>query len=250
MGHPAGIAQLVEHDLAKVGVEGPSPFSRSKKRESTTLWCFSFFYNVRWVGPSKRVRHYLARGRSLWRQIMSLRRSREPFRVSEQPCEAGGLRTNIPFSRSKAKEPLNEWFFLFYRKNGVGRETLWGRCVRLNWLHARSAKKTIQNLERQRKGPQGEQAAERSSGTAQRVIPFPAKRRLRSVEAKVWFCSNSLFARQSFRRKFLALPNLDIFVRLGNMNTKNLIGRNATKIYDKKNYMASKLAYSLPRKCQ
>ena len=27
----AGIAQLVEHDLAKVGVEGPSPFSRSRK---------------------------------------------------------------------------------------------------------------------------------------------------------------------------------------------------------------------------
>ena len=29
----AGIAQLVEHDLAKVGVEGPSPFSRSKIKE-------------------------------------------------------------------------------------------------------------------------------------------------------------------------------------------------------------------------
>ena len=27
MGHPAGIAQLVERDLAKVGVEGPSSFS-------------------------------------------------------------------------------------------------------------------------------------------------------------------------------------------------------------------------------
>ncbi len=26
----AGIAQLVEHDLAKVGVAGPSPVSRSK----------------------------------------------------------------------------------------------------------------------------------------------------------------------------------------------------------------------------
>ena len=26
----AGIAQLVEHDLAKVGVEGSNPFSRSK----------------------------------------------------------------------------------------------------------------------------------------------------------------------------------------------------------------------------
>ena len=32
MGHLAGIAQLVEHDLAKVGVEGPSPFSRSKRK--------------------------------------------------------------------------------------------------------------------------------------------------------------------------------------------------------------------------
>ena len=27
----AGVAQLVEHDLAKVGVAGPSPVSRSKK---------------------------------------------------------------------------------------------------------------------------------------------------------------------------------------------------------------------------
>ena len=59
MAHPAGIAQLVEHDLAKVGVEGPSPFSRSK-----------------------------------------------------------------------TKEPLVEWFFLFYRKNGVGRKTPRGRRCR------------------------------------------------------------------------------------------------------------------------
>jgi hypothetical protein len=29
----AGIAQLVEHDLAKVGVAGPSPVSRSKNTE-------------------------------------------------------------------------------------------------------------------------------------------------------------------------------------------------------------------------
>ena len=39
----AGIAQLVEHDLAKVGVEGPSPFSRSKKENHLQRW-FSFFY--------------------------------------------------------------------------------------------------------------------------------------------------------------------------------------------------------------
>ena len=30
----AGIAQLVEHDLAKVGVEGSSPFSRSSFKEA------------------------------------------------------------------------------------------------------------------------------------------------------------------------------------------------------------------------
>ncbi len=43
MGHPAGIAQLVEHDLAKVGVEGPSPFSRSKTKEDA-LTASSFVF--------------------------------------------------------------------------------------------------------------------------------------------------------------------------------------------------------------
>ena len=38
----AGIAQLVEHDLAKVGVEGPSPFSRSKIKEPLSEWFFYF----------------------------------------------------------------------------------------------------------------------------------------------------------------------------------------------------------------
>ena len=40
--HLAGIAQLVEHDLAKVGVEGPSPFSRSKKENHLSRWFFFF----------------------------------------------------------------------------------------------------------------------------------------------------------------------------------------------------------------
>ena len=39
----AGIAQLVEHDLAKVGVAGPSPVSRSRKekgvQEGTLFLC-------------------------------------------------------------------------------------------------------------------------------------------------------------------------------------------------------------------
>ena len=42
----AGIAQLVEHDLAKVGVEGPSPFSRSKKPPTKVVF---FFYIVIWT---------------------------------------------------------------------------------------------------------------------------------------------------------------------------------------------------------
>ena len=61
MGHPAGIAQLVEHDLAKVGVEGPSPFSRSKKEKDIHLDVFSFFSKLEEgnLAPSKRVRRYL-----------------------------------------------------------------------------------------------------------------------------------------------------------------------------------------------
>ena len=39
----AGIAQLVEHDLAKVGVEGPSPFSRSKIKEDAVKRLLLFY---------------------------------------------------------------------------------------------------------------------------------------------------------------------------------------------------------------
>ena len=41
---------MVEHDLAKVGVEGPSPFSRSKKEKPPTKVGF-FFYIVIWTRP-------------------------------------------------------------------------------------------------------------------------------------------------------------------------------------------------------
>ncbi len=41
----AGVAQLVEHDLAKVGVAGSSPVSRSKKKEC--LKRTFFFFEVR-----------------------------------------------------------------------------------------------------------------------------------------------------------------------------------------------------------
>ena len=50
LGHLAGIAQLVEHDLAKVGVEGPSPFSRSKKERTTSRGSFLFLGTGNGVG--------------------------------------------------------------------------------------------------------------------------------------------------------------------------------------------------------
>ena len=37
--HIAEIAQLVEHNLAKVGVAGPSPVFRSQSRQSKTVAC-------------------------------------------------------------------------------------------------------------------------------------------------------------------------------------------------------------------
>ena len=48
--HPAGIAQWVEHDLAKVGVEGPSPFSRSKRKRHL----YGVFFRLSRKGPDPR----------------------------------------------------------------------------------------------------------------------------------------------------------------------------------------------------
>ena len=42
----AGIAQLVEHNLAKVGVAGPSPVSRSKFPEKSGFFLFVLSFCV------------------------------------------------------------------------------------------------------------------------------------------------------------------------------------------------------------
>ena len=42
----ARIAQLVEHDLAKVGVAGSSPVSRSKKNEGSISFLFFALYQT------------------------------------------------------------------------------------------------------------------------------------------------------------------------------------------------------------
>ncbi len=45
----ARIAQLVEHDLAKVGVAGSSPVSRSRKalQETVVLFCFEELHTAK-----------------------------------------------------------------------------------------------------------------------------------------------------------------------------------------------------------
>jgi hypothetical protein len=55
----AGVAQLVEHDLAKVGVAGSSPVSRSKKRrlqlQPFFLCAIPYTYYIlnRWIAFTK-----------------------------------------------------------------------------------------------------------------------------------------------------------------------------------------------------
>ena len=44
----AGIAQLVEHDLAKVGVAGSSPVSRSKTSPDPEKTGLGFLIKLRW----------------------------------------------------------------------------------------------------------------------------------------------------------------------------------------------------------
>ena len=96
MGHPAGIAQLVEHDLAKVGVEGPSPFSRSKIKKTSERMSFLFYRRVR-TGPEtprgRWVRLNRHRARSAWMAIQNLERSERARRANKQPSEARGLRS-------------------------------------------------------------------------------------------------------------------------------------------------------------
>ncbi len=43
----AGVAQLVEHDLAKVGVAGSSPVSRSNKKAPERSFGVFYFYECR-----------------------------------------------------------------------------------------------------------------------------------------------------------------------------------------------------------
>lgn len=51
----AAVAQLVEHDLAKVVVVGSNPISRSKKRNRAPQGArFSFLCGVRWRSPAPR----------------------------------------------------------------------------------------------------------------------------------------------------------------------------------------------------
>ncbi len=58
---PAGIAQLVEHNLAKVGVAGSSPVSRSRKQSQGSDYSDSLA-----VGGQRPTITYSARGGAVW----------------------------------------------------------------------------------------------------------------------------------------------------------------------------------------
>ncbi len=104
MGHLAGIAQLVEHDLAKVGVEGPSPFSRSKMKKTSEWMSFLFYIWMRsWSRRPLGVGG--APTSASWAKPVEdegeLGATQEPraLVVSNQPSKARELIANSPFSR-------------------------------------------------------------------------------------------------------------------------------------------------------
>ena len=106
MVHPAGIAQLVEHDLAKVGVEGPSPFSRSKIKEPLSEW---FFYFLCWHGSDFRplgVEGAAKFGSCTKCEEANFALDTNAVSASpkgQKPAAQRGLDFDNPFSRSKTK---------------------------------------------------------------------------------------------------------------------------------------------------
>ncbi len=118
MGHLAGIAQLVEHDLAKVGVEGPSPFSRSKTKEPLLGGSFCFMYA--WIGTGSREEGPIlfvpctkcvgANNRS------GLLGSHEPAGSKTSLAKQGDWDLTVPFPA--LKKTLQSVFF--YAKNSPG----------------------------------------------------------------------------------------------------------------------------------
>ena len=98
----ARIAQLVEHDLAKVGVAGSSPVSRSSKRLHKNVWPFYF-----WLSWLSAIRQATDRGRSDVREFALQKKAShfcEAFfialsSVGEAFDMDGSKRMNVDFSR-------------------------------------------------------------------------------------------------------------------------------------------------------
>ena len=93
---------MVEHDLAKVGVEGPSPFSRSKKKEKPPIRWLSFFIarselGLDPEGSRGRLNNELREARANYLGTHALKGGR-PVRAASQPSKARGLaQLSIPF---------------------------------------------------------------------------------------------------------------------------------------------------------
>ena len=101
----AGIAQLVEHDLAKVGVEGPSPFSRSRK--TTCKGGFLFFIVTKKIhffqpSPLYNYKFYFY----IWATLAGI------AQLVEHDLAKVGVEGPSPFSRSRKTTCKGGFLFL------------------------------------------------------------------------------------------------------------------------------------------
>ena len=103
---------MVEHDLAKVGVEGPSPFSRSKTKKTPTRCLFSFYNTGGDPAPSKRVRpnSFLGKAREKNLELNANEVSVEPVgRQASRVAETGAAA--IPLTTKKPSLKLGSHLF-------------------------------------------------------------------------------------------------------------------------------------------
>ena len=116
MGHLAGIAQLVEHDLAKVGVEGPSPFSRSKKRKTTYKGGFLFLYRNLDEDPRRGAAKFDSWAKPVEANFALDANAGSASPKGWQAAAKRGLFANNPFSRSRKTTCKGGFLFFIVTK--------------------------------------------------------------------------------------------------------------------------------------
>ena len=108
---------MVEHDLAKAGVEGPSPFSRSKKEKPPIRW-LSFFIDREGPDPRPLGGEDATKQRGARSACELFRNSRPKGREARQGKELAGRRPET----SDESIPLTAHSISYKRKRLVQKE--------------------------------------------------------------------------------------------------------------------------------